>query len=335
MTSYKHKNYIGEQLYNALKEKGVTITQFAQDMGLSRALISKYLNNTKHPTDATLERIADYFELPVDYFADSGYLDEDGKVHRSFDIRNIDVNDFITERVRVANTNRAFKLNSQILNEYYTDQDSDGKLHLAIEYSDFVDHVINGPEDIDLSTDYLSVNEFIEIAKQFGIELPKGKLQTILRESDLETIPNNVPKNIVYSSYLAGMLTAADTDALEKRERYLQLKDLDIYNIFQNHSDLYFALKTLCTDIHIVSPSQKIEDLLKEPMILNDLKELKDIVSTGDSAQSKRMSNYDKEIKSTLFNADPVIYSVLYDFILHIKYADLKGAVNDLNRLEK
>lgn len=336
MTSYKHKNYIGEQLYNALKEKGVTITQFAQDMGLSRALISKYLNNTKHPTDATLEKIAEYFELPVEYFADSGYLDEDGKIHRSFDIRNMDASDFITERVQVANTNRAFKLNSQILNEYYTNQDSDGKLDLAIEYSDFVDHVID-KRDVDLLADFLTVNEFIEIAKQFDVILSTDRLETILRESDLETIPSNVPKNIVYSSYLAGMLTAADEDTLKKRERNLQLKDLDIYHIFQGHSDLYFALKSLCKDLDIVSQSQKTEDILKEAMILSDLKELKEIVKKKldeSYTQSKKTGNYDKEIKNTLLKMDSHIYSVLYDFILHIQKDDFEGAFHDLNELK-
>ena len=50
--------------------------------------------------------------------------------------------------------------------------------------------------------------------------------------------------------------------------------------------------------------------------------------------QSKKTGNYDKEIKNTLLKMDSHIYSVLYDFILHIQKDDFKGAFHDLNELK-
>lgn len=60
------------------REKGVTVTKALIEIGLSRSLGTKWKKTGATPNGKTLEQIAEYFGVPVDYFRDSPWYQQDG-----------------------------------------------------------------------------------------------------------------------------------------------------------------------------------------------------------------------------------------------------------------
>lgn len=57
----------GERLQALRKEKGVSREELAQALQLSYSAIAKYETNIRKPDQETLKKIADYFDVTVDY----------------------------------------------------------------------------------------------------------------------------------------------------------------------------------------------------------------------------------------------------------------------------
>lgn len=68
MRKFKKKNNISNPLSKALKEKGYSISGFCKETGLSRSLVTNYLNGTRFAKKETIKRIADVLEYPESYF---------------------------------------------------------------------------------------------------------------------------------------------------------------------------------------------------------------------------------------------------------------------------
>jgi transcriptional regulator with XRE-family HTH domain len=52
-----------------IKSKGITISECAQEIGLSKGGLQKIIRTNSTKQD-TLEQIAKYFEVPISYFSD-------------------------------------------------------------------------------------------------------------------------------------------------------------------------------------------------------------------------------------------------------------------------
>lgn len=59
--------YLGERLAHLRKEKGLSQAELARLLGLGQSTIAMYEKNRRTPDPATLERLADFFHVSVDY----------------------------------------------------------------------------------------------------------------------------------------------------------------------------------------------------------------------------------------------------------------------------
>ncbi|MCF6095633.1 helix-turn-helix domain-containing protein [Thermovorax subterraneus] len=57
----------GERLQELRKEKGISRKELARALQLSYSAIAKYETNVRKPDQETLKKIADYFDVTVDY----------------------------------------------------------------------------------------------------------------------------------------------------------------------------------------------------------------------------------------------------------------------------
>lgn len=60
----------GDVLRNLLEEKNITQKQMANDLNLAASTLGNYIRNTREPDFNTLCRIANYFNVSVDYLLD-------------------------------------------------------------------------------------------------------------------------------------------------------------------------------------------------------------------------------------------------------------------------
>ncbi|MDN5302396.1 MAG: hypothetical protein PWQ60_1910 [Thermoanaerobacteraceae bacterium] len=58
---------IGEKIARLRKEKGITQDEMAKHLDISRGALSMYEINKREPDTVTLKKIADYFDVTVDY----------------------------------------------------------------------------------------------------------------------------------------------------------------------------------------------------------------------------------------------------------------------------
>ncbi len=59
--------HLGERLANLRREKGLSQAELARLLGLGQSTIAMYEKNRRTPDPATLERLADFFHVSVDY----------------------------------------------------------------------------------------------------------------------------------------------------------------------------------------------------------------------------------------------------------------------------
>ena len=333
MKSYKKKNCIGQSLSQTLKERGLTVTQFSEEIGLSRSLVQKYMNNTKHPTDETLQKIADYFELPTQFFLDEAYLDEEGNPTRSFDIRLENIDSFISDKMKDVNAKRALNNDLKLLNYYLDTLDSDHKIDVSIQFMNFVDSVINDKKlnIADRKTDLL---KFENAVKEYREDITNEQIIQILKNNNILEVPANIPLSTVLAAFTAGLEANASEKSLLRRKILQESKTWNLDSIFENVEDggeLYYLFNALCNSISLNHTKTALEDLSN---IQNQL----DLILSSNfkkSSVKKLHSRYDLNILQTLKKADINICSALFNFILHIKNKEFLKAKNDIISLEK
>ena len=333
MKSYKKKNCIGQSLSQTLKERGLTVTQFSEEIGLSRSLVQKYMNNTKHPTDETLQKIADYFELPTQFFLDEAYLDEEGNPTRSFDIRLENIDSFISDKMKDVNAKRVLNNDLKLLNYYLDTLDSDHKIDVSIQFMNFVDSIINNKKlnIADRKTDLL---KFENAVKEYREDITNEQIIKILENNNILEVPANIPLSTVLAAFTAGLEANASEESLLRRKIIQEANTWNLDSIFENIEDggeLYYLLNALCNSISLNHTKSALEDLSN---IQNQL----DLILSSNfkkSSVKKLHSRYDLNILQTLKKADINICSALFNFILHIKNKEFLKAKNDIIFLEK
>jgi transcriptional regulator with XRE-family HTH domain len=76
---------IGTRLRSLRKKAGLTMKELGSKFNLAESTISGYENETRKPDSDTLEKIADFFSVSVDYLLGrSEEKEEDSKVGRAF-----------------------------------------------------------------------------------------------------------------------------------------------------------------------------------------------------------------------------------------------------------
>ncbi len=70
---YKKVNRIGKKLKEALDNNHISVDQMAKETGINRSLLFDYIKERRNPSDDTLQKIADYFSLPIEYFTQKFY----------------------------------------------------------------------------------------------------------------------------------------------------------------------------------------------------------------------------------------------------------------------
>lgn len=70
---YKKKNRIGKRLKKLLKEKEISVDQLSMEIGVSRSALFDYIKERKNPSEQTLDKIADYFNVPKEYLTNNFY----------------------------------------------------------------------------------------------------------------------------------------------------------------------------------------------------------------------------------------------------------------------
>ena len=65
---------LGDRLYNARKESGLTLEKIEEIIGISYQAYRKFEKNQCYPKVETLMKIAEMYNLSVDYLL--GYIDE-------------------------------------------------------------------------------------------------------------------------------------------------------------------------------------------------------------------------------------------------------------------
>lgn len=55
------------RLKSLRKEKGLTLEQMAKDLGTTKVTLSRYENGSREPKGETLNTLADYFNVSIDY----------------------------------------------------------------------------------------------------------------------------------------------------------------------------------------------------------------------------------------------------------------------------
>ena len=332
MKSYKKKNCIGQSLSQTLKERGLTVTQFSEEIGLSRSLVQKYMNNTKHPTDETLQKIADYFELPTQFFLDEAYLDEEGNPTRSFDIRLENIDSFISDKMKDVNAKRALNNDLKLLNYYLDTLDSDRKIDVSIQFMNFVDSIINDKKlnIADRKTDLL---KFENAVKEYKEDITNEQIIQILKNNNILEVPANIPLSTVLAAFTAGLEANASEESLLRRKIIQESNTWNLDSIFENVEDggeLYYLFNALCNSISLNHTKTALEDLSN---IQNQL----DLILSSNfkkSSVKKLHSRYDLNILQTLKKADINICSALFNFILHIKNKEFLTAKSDVNQLK-
>ncbi len=72
----------GETLRGLLAEKGITQKQMAADLNIAASTLGNYIQNSREPDHETLKRIADYFDVSVDYLLNHGMQETDAESER-------------------------------------------------------------------------------------------------------------------------------------------------------------------------------------------------------------------------------------------------------------
>lgn len=70
---------IGQRLHYLRKQKKLTQKKVSQDLGIARSTYSGYENDTRYPDYDTLIKIADYFNVSVDYLLGRAEATKDSK----------------------------------------------------------------------------------------------------------------------------------------------------------------------------------------------------------------------------------------------------------------
>lgn len=225
MASYKKKNNIGEGLNKALTLKGITVTKFADEIGLSRSLVQKYLTNTKHPTDDTVQRIADYFELPVEFFTSDDFFSDENPSS----VRDKLIN-AINEKLDEHRSRQVFNASLKLAEDKFNNSSRDEKSDIAHKAVHFSTGLNEKESIINLMTDTRALHDIQGIFKKYYTDLSLDQIVDRIKRIDAsEGISVPTEAYPIYLQSLENNIVISLSD--QEYKRYLLMNDLErIFN---------------------------------------------------------------------------------------------------------
>lgn len=160
MAGHKKKKNIGEALLKAIDENGVKVVDLAAAIGVSQSMIYKYTTNKKDPSDATLQKISDYFKLPVEYFTGDLY-DSEGNELVNFPQGNL--KDFFNDKLHQHRIRQYAKNAVKTYNYLLDNCESDEQVDLVIRLYSLIRSFQHGDPQLDFASgDLESVDKELE-----------------------------------------------------------------------------------------------------------------------------------------------------------------------------
>ena len=333
MKAYRtKKNVIGEPLKKALTENDITVTQFANDIGVSRITAQYYLSNRQFPSDETLEKIADYFQLPAEYFTGESF-DAEGNETDNYpkgDLREFFSQKFEAHQIRGYGKSAIKALNLLLVNSSVEEQTT-----IVRELYDLIyDHqhgveIINLRDSSSFATEFLALNSVLEsIRQELGEQSYKEKeikLTEIKKRIELSKNTTTVERKnfaIYRNGFEAGVLTSLSN------ERFNKLDILRTLSFYRSTTIDQFNRFVLCD----------IDDLFGE---LRNPRSFKTAIKTIDVAlreldsKESRIESWEaNEFITKLQSVDDSVFEMASALLFDLINSDKEKLKNDLESLK-
>lgn len=219
MGTYKKRHYIGTQLQEALKEKKVTVTKFASDIGINRVTIQNYMADKKTPSIKTIEKFADYFDVPVEYFTEPAQRDLPSLMEKM----NETVDEYKVKAYNVSAMNA--------YDQCFKEADTQKKIHMVTKLFDLCIDIKESEKTINLAEDSATLQRIKTIYERYYISISKEQIQEkIKRNPETDSILKSK-----YKSYLEGIEQGV-LMSLSQQE-YKRYNDLNaLRDLFYDHA---------------------------------------------------------------------------------------------------
>lgn len=103
-----------EKFENLLKERGVTPYRVHKDTGISTATLSDWKNGKSQPKKDKIEKLCEYFEVPLSYFYENEEVENKTVISRK-DERDIEKK--LTETLNQLESGDGLMFNGEIMDE--------------------------------------------------------------------------------------------------------------------------------------------------------------------------------------------------------------------------
>ncbi|MGM9946988.1 helix-turn-helix domain-containing protein [Floccifex sp.] len=140
MASYKNTQFNGDALKKIIADNNLTVTQFSKEIELNRVTVQQYISGKLTPSKATIQKIADYFDLPVEYFTGEPF-DSKGNAVNLIE----SLSDLAGTKIEEHNLNQSFKSAIKAANFTFEKSNTDTKVNMALQIYDVVREAQEGP----------------------------------------------------------------------------------------------------------------------------------------------------------------------------------------------
>ncbi|MBQ0066044.1 MAG: helix-turn-helix transcriptional regulator [Firmicutes bacterium] len=178
MGTYKEKYYIGEKLQAAIKEKNITVTQFASDIGINRVTVQYYISNKKCPSLETIQKIANYLELPTEYF-----IEDEVTLNLSESISELVAGTLDSIKVK-----RYYKHALKRLNDTFDQLDYRGQLDITTDLVMMINEIQEGTKTFDIKEDWAQLVQIKQLLDKNEINLSTDEIKDKLRQTESEGV---------------------------------------------------------------------------------------------------------------------------------------------------
>ena len=227
MTSHIIKKTIGDKLKKAIDNKGVTITKVANDLSLSRTMIYQYTTNAKAPSESNLNKIADYFDLPVEYFTDEPF-DVEGNIIESF-------SNLLSTKLDSVKLN-LYKNNAiKAINYSFNDLGDDEKRKLIFKLYNAIEETKNGDYLVDLTESEQDLVKLISLLNSLNINISKEKLIDTILQTNNSGIFKGSNFQVIFDTFDLWSKLLIPENYRDKTNKIIELEHIVNKAINNNH----------------------------------------------------------------------------------------------------
>lgn len=315
MESYKKKNDIGNKLQEILKERNITVTELANSIGINRVTVQRYLSGAKYPSDKTLGKIAEFFELPVEYFTGEPY-DSEGNIIESMKDKLSDKLDNIKYAQYRKNAINAF-------NYCFDAADNETKSQMLLDLFDLQDRAKNGVRMLDLATDSMVVTKISNILDNNYVSASNKAIEDALKKTSTEGIIESSHLNDFYVGVEVGSIVSRD----DKNSRIIQLVKKSKNSV--NERAAY-------DNESLYSFEEMISSIINNNFY-DAIKKLDTIMEKIDHKENTRDFDFEKmkDFQNQLVKLDLMYFDMYLNLISYLIDKDIESFKNSLSSLRE